>query len=166
VRIAFRKVDDDRHELSIVRDDGARESVECETKSLLAHDLLHYAVELEAGLTIGFWGTLAAGATLAQMNDRTRPPPTGAPDELAVVEQFVGALSGTVKGQPPAQVAAGIRRYAAAMGKAEPPWLTEDLVVAVTDRVRRLMGQWRATPRGVEMVLAWGPDAHVQQRLA
>ena len=42
------------------------------------------------------------------------------------------------------------------MGKAEPPWLTEDLVVAVTDRMRRLMGQWRATPRGEEMVLIWG----------
>jgi hypothetical protein len=156
MRIGFRKLTDERHELAIVRDGGAREAVECETKSLLVHDFLHYAVELEAGLHIGFWGTLAAGATLAHMNDRTRPPPTAAPDELAVVEQFVGALSGTVKGQPPGEVVAGIHRYAAALGKAAPVWLTEDLVMAVNDRMRRLLGQWRATSYGEELVLSWG----------
>ena len=48
MRIGFRKLTDERHELAIVRDGGAREAVECETKSLLVHDFLHYAVELEA----------------------------------------------------------------------------------------------------------------------
>ena len=99
MRIAFRKLTDERHVLTIVRDDGAREAVECETRSYLTHDLLHYAVESEVGLAGGFWGTLAAGATLARVNDRTQPPPTAAPEELAVIEQIVGALSGTLKGR-------------------------------------------------------------------
>jgi hypothetical protein len=45
VRIAFRKISDERHALAIVRDDGAREEIECETRSYLRHDFLHYAVE-------------------------------------------------------------------------------------------------------------------------
>ena len=36
----------------------------------LVHDLLHYAAEQEAGVQTGFWGTLASGRTLADMNDR------------------------------------------------------------------------------------------------
>ena len=156
MRIGFCKLTDERHQLAILRDDGARETVECETRSLLAHDLLHYAVEREAGLTVGFWGTLAAGATLARMNDRTQPAPSAAPEQLAVIEQFVGALSGMVKGQPPEELVAGIRRYAAAMRTPPPIWLTDELVTAVNDQMRRLMGQWRATPRGEEMALDWG----------
>lgn len=155
MRIAFRKLTDERHELAIVRDDGARETVTCETRSYLTHDLLHYAVEREARLTTGFWGTLAAGATLARMNDREQPAPSAAPEELATIERFVGAFSATAKGRPPAEVLEGMRRYAESLGTAPPAWLTDRLAVAVDERMRRLLGQWRATPRGAEMVLAW-----------
>jgi hypothetical protein len=155
MRIAFRKVTDERHELSIVRDDGARETVPCETRSYLTHDLLHYAVEREARLEVGFWGTLAAGATLARMNDRTQPAPSASPGELAVIEQVVGALSGTLKGRSPAELVGGLRRFAASVGTTAPAWLTEELVVGVNGRMRGLLGHWRATPRGGEMVLAW-----------
>lgn len=55
VRIALRKISDERHDLTIVRGDGQRETVTCETRSVLVHDLLHHAVEAEAGLSYGFW---------------------------------------------------------------------------------------------------------------
>jgi hypothetical protein len=155
MRIVFRKLTDERHELAIVRDDGARETVTCETRSYLTHDLLHYAVERAAGLTTGFWGTLAAGATLARMNDRTQPAPSAAPEELATIERFVGAFSATAKGRAPAEVLAGMRRYAESLSAPLPAWLTEDLPAAVDERMRGLLGQWRATPRGGEMVLEW-----------
>src|SRR3954454_19930968 len=48
MRIVFRKLSDERHTLEIVREDGRREEVDCETRSLLVHDLLHLAVESEA----------------------------------------------------------------------------------------------------------------------
>jgi hypothetical protein len=155
MRIVFRRLTDERHELSIVRGDGARETVSCETRSYLTHDLLHYAVEREARLEVGFWGTLAAGATLARMNDRTQPAPSARPRELAVIEQIVGALSGTLKGRSPADLIDGLRRFAASVGTTSPAWLTEDLIVAVNERMRGLLGHWRATPRGGEMVLSW-----------
>lgn len=70
MRTLLHKLSDDRHGLEIVRPDGSSERAECETRSYLQHDHLHYALEREAGLAGGFWGDLARGETLAAMNDR------------------------------------------------------------------------------------------------
>jgi hypothetical protein len=155
VRIALRKISDQRHELAIVRPNGRRESVTCETRSVLVHDFIHFAVEAEAHLDAGFWGSLARGRTLAEMNDRTRPPDGAGAAEMATIERFVGALHGASKGLAAADVVAGIRRYAAGLNEPMPAWLTEPLVVAVQERLRRLMGAWNATPYGGIMALDW-----------
>ncbi len=160
MRIEFRKLSDDQHELAIVRANGAPESVVCETRSTLAHDLLHYAVEAEAGLAGGFWARLAAGRTLAEMNDRGGGMGAGAGDaaaaaELAAIERLVGALHRVTKGQAAGDLVAGLRRFAASLGTTIPPWLTEPLVEAVEGRMRRLVGRWRATRHGEAMDLDW-----------
>jgi hypothetical protein len=151
MKIAFRKLTDERHVLAISRDLASWETVECETPSYLEHDLLHYAVEAEAGLRSGFWGRLATGATLAEMNDRTRPMD----DEMAAVEQVVGALSAIVKGRSAVAVVAGMNRFASSLGASLPPWLTEGFVLAVEERMRHLLGRWKATPRGSALDLTW-----------
>ncbi len=80
MRIRFRKISNERHALEIVREDGRSESAEFETKSVLIHDFLHYAVESAAGLTDGFWGALAAGKMMenfrnnASAQGETLPP--------------------------------------------------------------------------------------------
>jgi hypothetical protein len=153
MQIRFRKLSDERHELAISKDSASWESVECETRSYLTHDLLHYAVEAEAGVQAGFWGRLAAGASLAEMNDRTRPMG----DEMAAIEQVVGALTPSVKGMSAAEVVAGMNRFASSLGATLPPWLTERFVLAVQERMRRLVGRWKATPRGSALELSW-PD--------
>jgi hypothetical protein len=155
VRIELRRISEQRHELAIVRADGGRESVGCETRSVLVHDFIHYAVEAEAGLDGGFWGSLARGRTLAEMNDRTRVPDGPDAHEMATIERFVGALHGASKGVAPAELVAGIQRYAAGMNEPLPAWLTEALVVNVQERLRRLMGAWKATPHGGTLALDW-----------
>jgi hypothetical protein len=155
VRILFHKISDDRHRLAIERGPGAREEVECETRSYLVHDFLHYAVESEAGLAGGFWGRLAAGKTLAEMNDRTGAAMKDAAPELGAIEQVVGALHGSTKGIAAGELVAGIRRFAASLGTTMPGWLTEAFVAAVQGRMRRLQGHWRATPFGGDMELPW-----------
>ena len=82
---------------------------------LLAHDFIHYAVEGEAGIRGGFWGTLAGGRTLAEMNDWARVYLAGGDAELAAVERLVGALSGAAKGRPAAELVQGLARYAASL---------------------------------------------------
>lgn len=157
MRILFHKLNDDRHALEIIRDDGRSERVDCDTRSYLQHDFLHYAAEAEAGLDGGFWGSLARGTTLAAMNDRTAPAyPTA---EGMVIEQVVGVLSSLTKGRTPPELVVGIERYAAALGQTPPPWLTLPFVEAVQARMRRLLGHWRATPFRQTMELRWPPEA-------
>jgi hypothetical protein len=155
MRILLEKLTDERHRLVIERAPEAREAVECETRSILVHDLLHYAVESEARVTTGFWGNLAAGKTLADMNDRSGASMKDAAPEMAAIEQLVGALHGSTKGIAAGELVAGIRRFAASLGATTPDWLTEPFVIAVQERMRRLQGHWRATPFGGVMELPW-----------
>jgi hypothetical protein len=155
MRIAFLKISDERHTLEIIRDDGRREQVECETRSYLVHDLLHYAVETEAALDGGFWGNLARGKTLLDMNDRTGKAMQAENPEMAAIEGLVGPLSAAVKGRSAAEMVAGFSVYAAAMQSTAPEWLTERFVAAVQERMRKLMGEWKAIPFGGVMTLRW-----------
>lgn len=70
--------------------------------------------------------------------------------ELLVVERLVGALDGAAKGQDAAAVVAAVRRDDETSGVATPAWLTEALVRRVQERMRRLLGEWRATPSAVQ----------------
>jgi hypothetical protein len=165
VRIVFRKVSDHKHVLEIVREDGRREEVECDTRSYLHHDLLHYAAEAEAGLEYGFWGNLASGRTLSEMNDRTGETLAVAVPEIMVVEKVVGALSNLAKGRAPEEIVAGVERYYAALGSTVPPWFTGELVSRVRDRMRQLLGRWKATAYGGAMDLAWPAPSSTLQSL-
>ena len=162
MRIVFRKISDERHELTIVRADGRRESLLCETRSVLMHDFIHYAVESAAQIETGFWGLLAHGRTLAEMNDRAGLPSADEAAEMATVERFVGALSGAVKEVPAAALIAGIRRYAVAMDTEVPRWLTEAVVVEAQERLRHLVGAWHATHAGAAVELDWPANAPPQ----
>lgn len=145
MRILFRKLGDHEHVLEI---NG--ESVTCETRSLLRHDLLHYAVEAEARLEHGFWGNLARGRRVDELGDLAEGGP-----ELLAIERLVGALDGAAKGQEASAVVAAVRRYDETSSVATPPWLTEALVLRVQERMRRLLGLWKATPFGGVMELTW-----------
>jgi hypothetical protein len=155
VRILFHKISDERHVLELVRDDGGREQVECETRSYLQHDLLHYAAEAEAKLDDGFWGNLARGKTLADMNDRTGESMGAMGGRMPAIEQAVGVLSGSVKGVTAEALVAGFRDYAATADTSVPDWFTVEFVSAVKERMRRLLGRWKATRYGDSMELSW-----------
>ena len=155
MRILFHKISDERHALEIVRPDGSRDREECETRSFLVHDLLHYTVESEARLQGGFWGNLGKGKTLSDMNDRTGRAMAEASREMAEIERLVGSLSGAVKGKSAKQMVQALETYAVALGTTNPAWLTEALVVSVQERMRQLLGRWKATPYGETMELDW-----------
>lgn len=155
MRIEFRRLSEQRHVLAIVRGDGRREEAECETRSTLLHDLVHYAVEREAGLRSGFFGLLAGGTTLASLNDRTGRSLTGDGRELAEIERLVGALHGATKGRQARELYAGLVSYAQALERPLPAWMSEDLVERAQERLRDVTGRWKATPFHDTMVLDW-----------
>lgn len=149
MQVAFRRLDADTHRLTVERSDGSREAVTCETRSLLLHDLVHFAVEAEAEVDDGFWGLLAAGTPLARLNDRESPP---SGDGLMAVERIVGPMQSVVNQRMPAHllVEIGARLGDRAIDAA--------FVAAVQARMRHLLGRWRATGFHAEMRLHWPPE--------
>lgn len=149
MRIVLTKLTDRSHRFEVVRDDGSREEAELETRSLLLHDLVHYAVEAEARLERAFFGCLAAGTPLAELQQRPYPAEG---TELALAETLVGPLQTLFNG---GATRAGYLEH----GRAKYPDLVDDAFVdAVLERLRRLVGEWRATPFGRTLELAWPPS--------
>jgi len=157
MKVRLTKLTNERHALEIVRRDGSRDRVELETKSLWLHDLTHFAVEAEAGIQDGFWGLLASGKTMAEMNDRTGKGMEGYSGNMHVIEMLVGAISGALSGVPLESVAENIRGYFESVGQggAFPKWFTSAYIARVEERLRKLVGHWNGTPFGDTMELEW-----------
>jgi hypothetical protein len=66
-----------------------------ETRGLLRHDLLHYAVESEAGLRGSFFGILEKVGGYEELSIAGGAALGG---EIAITERVVGALTGALGG--------------------------------------------------------------------
>ena len=144
--IRLTRLTNERHRFEIVRDDGTREAHEMETRSTLAHDLAHYAVELEAGLRRSFYGRLARGTRYVEL---TAMPPED--PEVMETERVVVMLQGAFKSVDPAKSDPqhALAKFAASFPEksaGRPAWLTGESMARMVERLRRVHGQWRATP--------------------
>lgn len=144
--VRLTRLTNERHRLEFVRDDGTRESRELETRSALLHDLVHYAVETEAGLNASFFGQIASGKTYAQLTDE---PSNDA--EAMQTEGVVARIQGLAKDDAwshvdPKALAESIAAGFLSLGHEPPAWLNADSLGRVRERLRRVQGQWRATP--------------------
>jgi hypothetical protein len=132
--------------------------VELETRSCLLHDLTHFAVEEAAGITRGFWGSLAAGVGFDDLAGRTGPGMIGSDGVMMQVERVAAVLQGGVKvKEDPAAVHGRIVGMLRIQDAEPPPWFTRHFVVRVHERMRQLLGRWNATPSGGSMELTWTP---------
>jgi hypothetical protein len=141
VIVRFTRLNPTHHRFEAVRDDGAIESRELETRSFLTHDLVHFALESEGKLADGFYGAIARGGAYET-------------EATAAIESVVGPLQGAIKGEVDAS--AFVQRFRSVqekIGGHMPDWLSEDLIARTVARLRQLQGQWRATPFGQTMEL-------------
>lgn len=133
------------HRFEAIRADGTREERQFETRSVLYHDLVHFALESEGKIRGGFYGTLSEGANY----DAPRPG-----SEAQAVEYVVGPLQSAAKGEvDPDAFVERLRGVQRSIGNTAPDWLTADLIRRTLERLRRLQGQWKATPFGDTMEL-------------
>jgi hypothetical protein len=146
MQIRLTRLTNERHRLEIVRDDGTREAHEQETRSTLLHDLVHYAVESEAGLKASFYGRLANGEAYTALTTMVPADAESAQTEAVVVRIQGIAKNDTWSEIQPTSFAQEIVASFAVMGYAAPAWLTGELIVRVRERLRRVQGHWRATP--------------------
>lgn len=141
MRIAFHKLSDRRHTVSVERADGTVDVVELDSKDFLRHDLAHFAVEIEAGLESGVWGSVARGGSLT--GDGLDGP------EMDLAERLSGPMQTMMRVAAPVE---DVRRLLDAIA---PELATADLAARLHERMRSLTGHWAATPYGQEMVLSW-----------
>jgi hypothetical protein len=157
MQIRLTRLTNERHRLELVRDDGTRESRELETRSTLLHDLVHYAVESEAGLKASFYGRLARGETYDAMTTVPATGPEAAQTEIVVVRIQGIAKNDTWSAVDPQSFVEAIAAAFRVVGDEPPAWLTGNLVVRVRERLRRVQGQWRATPFHQTLSLEFPP---------
>lgn len=150
--LRFTRVSPERHRFEYRRPDGTGEAVEVETRGLLEHDLVHYAVEREAGLKGSFYGILARIGGYEELSVGGGAALGG---EVAITERVVGAIQGALAEEDldEAAFAAQARDYLELYDERAPRWFTPVFIAAVRERMRRLLGRWRATPFGETMEL-------------
>jgi hypothetical protein len=151
--VRLTRVSPTRHRLAYVRPDGTGEAVELVTREALKHDLLHFAVESEAGLQGSFYGLLAKVGGYAELTVAGGAALGG---EVAVTERVVGAFTGALEGGlDPDAFVARVAEFLEIYDERAPRWLTREFVLAVAERMRQLEGRWKATPFGQTMELAF-----------
>ncbi len=155
--IRLTRLTNERHRLELVRDDGTREARELETRSALLHDLVHYAVETEAGLEASFYGQIAAGKTYEALTAEPSSDPEAMQTETVVVRVQGIAKNDAWSEVEPESFAEAIAGSFRSVGREPPAWLTADLIVRVRERLRSVQGRWRATPFHQTLVLDF-PD--------
>ena len=156
--LRFTRISPTHHRFEYRRPDGSGEAVAMEARNLLFHDLLHYAVESEAGLRGSFYGILgriggyeelavAGGAALG--------------GEVAITERVVGALTGALHADDldDAAFVAQASEFLDVYDERAPRWFTPAFVVAVRERMRQLLGRWNATPFGETLELEFPPPS-------
>jgi hypothetical protein len=144
--IRFTRLTNDRHRFAIVRDDQTSEAHELETRSTLAHDLAHYAVEVEGRLSRSFYGRLASGMTYAELTAMAPEGPEALETERVVVLLQDAFRSPDRVAPDPERTLSRLASMFDAVGDERPTWLSADVLARIIERLRRVQGQWRATP--------------------
>jgi hypothetical protein len=149
------KLSNTHHRFAYGRSDGTGQTLELATRNFLLHDLIHFAVESEGRFKNSFYGLLDRGETYeslgdADITDDTHPG--GA--EILMTERIVGAFTALAKGAAtPDQTIAGMENLLEAYGEPMPSWLNVAFAERVEERLRRLQGEWKATPFGETLEL-------------
>jgi hypothetical protein len=139
--ILFTKVSNTRHAVEVVRRDKTGDSAELNSRSFLRHDLAHFVIEVELPIKGGYWGSVGSGAALS--GEGISGPQAMLAESLAGPAQTLMRTGGDVDA------------YLALLQRVCPDEATPDLAGRIHERVRQVLGLWKATPFGGDMHLRW-----------
>ena len=152
--IRLTRISPTHHRFEYVRADGTGEALELVTREFLTHDLVHFAVESEAGLRGSFYGLLDKVGGYAELTLAGQ----ALGGEAQLTEMVVGPLQNAISPElDAAAIADRISAFMRDMDLRPPRWLTGAFIDAVRERLRRLQGEWKATPFGGTMELVFEP---------
>ncbi len=124
------------------------------------HDLTHYSVESELGITDAFFGLVAQGWTIEETGQRGVA--ARLPADALFVENIVGTLD--VERASGSRWTAdefneNIARHAQQGGRPTPRPLTDDELARIRKRRAELFALWRELPEGETLTLTFDPAA-------
>lgn len=168
--VVLTKISDEVHAVTITRRDGTTERVELNTRSFLRHDLAHFTVELELGLTGGVWGSVARGGSLSgdglDGSDMNLAESLAGPVQTLMRTEADVATIRAVLAQAAPDVLANdatandpTANGPTSGGPASDNRGADDLAERIHERLRQLRGHWKATPYGADMHLTWPEPA-------
>ena len=129
---------------TVTRDDRSVESFTLETKTYFLHDMCHFVAERELNYPLGFWGMLAKGAAINELNGKTNPQTA----ELRFIEQLVGPVQSVYSGHIPEQL---FEQFVAHLDFSIPANFLRDCLSALSS----ITAAWEALPLGGQLALDW-----------
>lgn len=141
MKITFTKDSDLEHTVHIRRADNSTEKATLNTREFMRHDMAHMAVEMEVPIARGYWGSVAAGLPLDGMSI------TGT--DIVIAESLAGPAQGLIRDEADKEM------FYSVLSRMQPELITPELAYRIYERGRKLLGHWRATPFGGEMVIEW-----------
>ena len=141
MEIAITKVSEEAHRVEVIRRDGSTDSAILNSRSFLRHDFAHFAVEAEIPIKQGYWGLVAAGASLSGDGFAGK--------DIALAETLAGPVQTLIRTE------AEPTSYLKVLQRIQPHLATDELAERIYNRARALTGHWRATPFGSSMSITW-----------
>ena len=155
MRIVFQKGIDGPDRVTCFRQDGS--CCEAELSAGCAyHDLAHFVVESELGLSEGIWGKIGEGFTFAEFNlpNETRPFQISLQGYQA---EFLATLiqSAVPTGTIPESYVYMLRDASTAQNLPFPELPQESVLQVLITKAQMLSRQWEALPAGQNMELTF-----------
>ena len=164
MKVTFHSPDGPRMRVYVNRDDGTEANWDWprEGRAVPPHDLVHYVVETQLGLTDAFWGLVSQGVDFGFINQashahagrKVRGLDGRDLDQLRLAECVVGTVTsmlrlGTDEDEAHATIVAGC----ADLGIEPPAGLTPERVAALRDEVAEAAWSWPHLPPRASIIV-------------
>ena len=129
---------------TVTRDDRSVEDFTLETKTYFLHDICHFVVERNLQYAAGFWGMLARGMAIHELNGKTNLQTA----ELRFIEQIVGPVQSVYSGHLPEQL---FEQFVAHLDFIVPAKFLTDCLSEISS----IIATWEGLPLGGQLELDW-----------
>jgi len=152
--------------IDICRDGGSRAGSRFPKKGTVPHDAVHYLVEKTIGLKAGFWGLVAAGHPIKDIQDMAKQAghasatraevPQAHIIELLQAERLVECFEAELWGGGSDPVTfRHVAQAACDSSHVAMPMLSDDVIAAIVGEMTALQAQWVTAPEGHMISFAW-----------
>lgn len=158
MQVRFVKINPQEYKLHILRDDQTEDEVILNYREFLRHDLVHFVLEKNAGLSNSFYGQLAKGKKLEEFSTESmKKRGEKFEGELATTEMIVGPLQGVLSSNQELNLDY-LKESIQAQGFTVPDFLDASFLAAVLREVKGLVKRYDALSVGDVLELEFFSD--------